>query len=641
VLRSAADKTPKKFRNLIEAIQEIEDLAGPIPLDYEYAVKRDGSVVTFQVRPLSAVINQNFDNEQQIINEITRQKKKFEDLLHRKPHLAGENTILTDMSDWNPAEIIGMRTRPLSFSLYNFIITNGVWCKARASQGYYDVQPAQLVYLFGNKPYVDVRASFNSFIPDDIDNRLREKLVKFYINKLKNNPQLQDKVEFDILYTIYDFSFNSRSKELIENGFSRAEIGIFKKALLKITNDLIDIRKIEKDINTNEEMDKKRKVINAQIDHQDLKSVTKGVFSLLNICKEKGTFQFSRLARQGFVANILLKSLLSSDIIESEIYADFLNSIRTIASEISRDTILLQSGKLSMNDFLERYGHLRPGTYNITFDRYDRSQHWNENKDLLNNEFEIHKEFVLSRRKSEEITHVLHNNGFKVECSELFAFMEAAIVAREYSKFLFTKCLSDSIELIAEAGKLMGFSREDMSYLQLNDLSEVKRKSEASIRQSLSALIKKRRSENNLYQSISFPAVIMSAEDFSIITQYKARPNFITRKIVEKESICFDESINSKGGKGYIRDKIIVVENADPGFDWIFLHRPAGLITKYGGVASHMAIRCAEMGIPAIIGCGELYDQIRKMKKIRLDCLNKKVREVLGTPVFSSKSWEN
>ena len=49
----------------------------------------------------------------------------------------------------------------------------------------------------------------------------------------------------------------------------------------------------------------------------------------------------------------------------------------------------------------------------------------------------------------------------------------------------------------------------------------------------------------------------------------------------------------------------VLLENADPGFDWIFTKNPAGLITKYGGVASHMSIRCAEIGLPAAIGCGE------------------------------------
>ena len=69
-----------------------------------------------------------------------------------------------------------------------------------------------------------------------------------------------------------------------------------------------------------------------------------------------------------------------------------------------------------------------------------------------------------------------------------------------------------------------------------------------------------------------------------------------------------------------------MIENADPGFDWIFTKNPAGLITKYGGMASHMAIRCAELNLPAAIGCGDiLFENLKSSSKISLDCKNKDI----------------
>ena len=51
-------------------------------------------------------------------------------------------------------------------------------------------------------------------------------------------------------------------------------------------------------------------------------------------------------------------------------------------------------------------------------------------------------------------------------------------------------------------------------------------------------------------------------------------------------------------------------------FDWIFTFKIKGLITKFGGAASHMAIRCAEFQIPAAIGCGEIiFNELLKQKK--------------------------
>ena len=44
-----------------------------------------------------------------------------------------------------------------------------------------------------------------------------------------------------------------------------------------------------------------------------------------------------------------------------------------------------------------------------------------------------------------------------------------------------------------------------------------------------------------------------------------------------------------------LKNKIILIENADPGYDWIFSHKIIGLVTKYGGANSHMTIRCSEL----------------------------------------------
>ena len=54
-----------------------------------------------------------------------------------------------------------------------------------------------------------------------------------------------------------------------------------------------------------------------------------------------------------------------------------------------------------------------------------------------------------------------------------------------------------------------------------------------------------------------------------------------------------------------LRNKIVLIESADPGYDFIFSYNIKGLITKYSGQNSHMAIRCNELNLPAIIGIGE------------------------------------
>ena len=41
--------------------------------------------------------------------------------------------------------------------------------------------------------------------------------------------------------------------------------------------------------------------------------------------------------------------------------------------------------------------------------------------------------------------------------------------------------------------------------------------------------------------------------------------------------------INSSSIKRLHNNKIILIENADPGFDWLFNFNIKGLITKFGG----------------------------------------------------------
>ena len=75
-----------------------------------------------------------------------------------------------------------------------------------------------------------------------------------------------------------------------------------------------------------------------------------------------------------------------------------------------------------------------------------------------------------------------------------------------------------------------------------------------------------------------------------------------------------------------LHGKIVCIESADPGYDFIFLHQIKGLITKYGGVNSHMSVRCSELSLPAAIGVGEKkFKDIIQSNKINLNCLEKKI----------------
>ena len=103
--------------------------------------------------------------------------------------------------------------------------------------------------------------------------------------------------------------------------------------------------------------------------------------------------------------------------------------------------------------------------------------------------------------------------------------------------------------------------------------------------------------------------------------------NYITNKIVECEVFILDNVLDVS----FTKNKFVVIENADPGYDFIFNYPIKGLITKFGGINSHMAIRCAEFDIPAAIGCGEqIFESIINQGAIiKLNCLTKKITKVI------------
>ena len=74
-------------------------------------------------------------------------------------------------------------------------------------------------------PYIDVRLSFNSFIPADLDEALAGRLVDYYIRKLQAQPTLHDKVEFEIVFSCYTPDLPQRLQALTVEGFSQAELG--------------------------------------------------------------------------------------------------------------------------------------------------------------------------------------------------------------------------------------------------------------------------------------------------------------------------------------------------------------------------------------------------------------------------------
>lgn len=127
-----------------------------------------------------------------------------------------------------------------------------------------------------------------------------------------------------------------------------------------------------------------------------------------------------------------------------------------------------------------------------------------------------------------------------------------------------------------------------------------------------------------LTKMIRLPHLLCEPDDIDVVRIPLGRPTFITGKSVTAPTIQLGVASNVD-----IDGHIVLIEAADPGYDWIFSHDIVGLVTKYGGANSHMAIRSAEFGLPAAIGCGErLYSVLASGKVLELDCAASRVKVV-------------
>ena len=471
---------------------------------------------------------------------------------------------------------------------------------------------------FSGRPYVNVETSFSSLLPYTMNRKIQKKLINYFMKKLENNPHLHDKVEFEILFTCFDFTLKKRTKELIDYGFTRTEIKIINDQLIDFTNELIKntphiLKQTDSSLKIlNDKRKNSKKKINGY------KSKFSNAETLLKNCKKYGIVQFAAVARLAFIANILLKGLTDiSNIKKSEI-DKFMNSISTPVTEFQNDLFNLKMKKITKAEFLDKYGHLRPGTYDITIERYDKMPELLEDLKLLH----IKKPLKAKKTQRKDLQNIIKKSGLIFKKIDFFDFIRSTINLRERTKFEFTKSLSDAIELIADGGNEIGLTREELANLSLDDILKYKTKTRKELKKLWKKKIASNQKNFQINEYVQLPPIIFSENDFTIIHHYIAEPNYITKKKVISNTILLDDLKQIRN----IDSNIVLIENADPGFDWIFAKNPSGLVTKYGGVASHMAIRCAELGLPAAIGCGEiLFNKLKMSSKINLNCKDKDI----------------
>ena len=602
-------KIDNRFNKLLRITYKLIATFNEEDLDLEFAIDKKNKIYILQVRKL--IVPKKFLSNTLDLRKIyTHLGKKINKLQKKHYSLRGASTFFGVMTDWNPAEIIGIKPKPLALSLYRELVTDHVWSENRKIYGYRDLSQFHLMTTFYGTPFIDIRIDFNSWLPKELPNKLSEKIINIYLKDFKSKQYLHDKVEFEILFTCYTLDTEKKINTRFKTFLTLPEKKILINSLKKIN--FKALKQIKNDLNCTKELIKRQNLIKKS----SLYYIDK-VYWLLEDCKKYGTLSFAGIARCAFISTDILNSFVNEKIFTENDRLKFLSSIKTITSELNED--ILKDKK----EFINKYGHLRPGTYEITSLNYKTNFKnyfggYSKSKKIYN---DVH-EYKFSQKQKVAINKFIKKTKIYKNFEDLISFIKNSIKYREYSKFIFSKNIDMIFENLESFGKKFDLKKDDLSYLNINTFLDLyfNFSSFKSVK-SLKKNIKENKTEYIANQKIILPDVITSEKDLFLQVKKKTKVNFISNKIITAKLFEYKEINIRKKING-----IVCIENADPGYDFLFTKNIKGLITKYGGQNSHMAIRCAELNLPALIGVGdEAYKKIIKNKSIKIDCVLRKI----------------
>lgn len=642
VVRRNAPVTPDtlpepRLAGLLDALAEIEGLLGYDALDVEFALDTRERVHILQVRPIAVGAQGNGsvgaegaadDLDAACDHALAEAHAAWQRLAPTPPHLPGDAAPLYGvMPDWNPAEIIGTAPGALADSVYRFLILDEVWATQRAEYGYRDVRPAPLLTGFAGRPYVDVRASFASFIPARVPDELAGRLLTFYLEWLRERPHLHDKVEFDVVPTCLAPDFPGWAGRLREHGFSDDDVATLRDGLHGITR--AAFTRNESDLAVIETLSARfDAVAGSALDPLERARI------LLDDCRRLGTLAFSHLARSGFVAVTLLRAAEATGVITGAARESFLSTVQTVSHTLGADARACAAGELAWDAFVARYGHLRPGTYDITSPRYDADPE-RFLRPLVEHAARTepeHGDPAAWHAERDAFFSELARLDLPSDPETVERFLRTAIEGREYAKFIFSRNLSGALDALQAAGEAWGLSAHELADLPLEALlAERDARAPGPVQgHGVHALRERARAGHaarTLASACELPPLLTRESDLDAFVLGADRPNFIGSDAVTAERV--DLAAVEGDTVPAIEGRIVLIPRADPGYDWLFGQGIAGLVTLYGGANSHMAIRAAEFGLPAAIGVGEQrYRELAQAPLIELAPANGILRGV-------------
>ena len=121
---SSKNLKSERFKVLISAVKELEKEMNYEYLDIEFALNKNLVPYLFQVRKLTTSSKWEVNLDTQINKELAFIKNFIKPYFKPEKFIFGDSSVLAQMPDWNPVELIGRSPKRLDFSLYKKLITS-------------------------------------------------------------------------------------------------------------------------------------------------------------------------------------------------------------------------------------------------------------------------------------------------------------------------------------------------------------------------------------------------------------------------------------------------------------------------------------------------------------------------------------
>lgn len=294
----------------------------------------------------------------------------------------------------------------------------------------------------------------------------------------------------------------------------------------------------------------------------------------------------------------------------------------------------LSRGEMTRDEYLRSYGHRGVHEFEISIPRPSEDPSWLDNQLDQVGRAAVDAQTLLARQDAnhEALWRQLASRGVRglAGLRQLVARMGGAAQEREAVRSEMTRCMAVLRQFALRAGELLGIG-DGVFFLELPELLGV-----LSGRAGLPQTIPARRETHRRYSELPpYPSLIRGRFDPIQWTADPARrsdfhdPTFPLGESAGKvikgcpgasgrvEGVVRRLESESQGDQLQVGE-ILVTNTVNVGWTLLF-PRAAAIITDVGAPLSHAAIVARELGIPAVVGCGNATTVLHTGDRVIVD----------------------